>query len=53
MKVIKRFYCTKTNKKYDIGDEYEGTRKDIVHLLESKKRNKKAPITKKGAIKTK
>lgn len=53
MKVIKRFYCIETKKSYNIGDEYDGDRKDIAHLLEPNKRNKKAPITKKGAIKTK
>ncbi len=53
MKVIKKFFCIKTKKTYNVGDVYDGDRKDIDHLLEPKKKNKKAPITKKGAIKTK
>lgn len=35
---------------YKRGDTYKGKRKDIAHLLEGKKQNKKAPETKKGAI---
>ena len=37
MKVIKGFYCIKTGKKYSVGDDYKGTRKDINHLLATKR----------------
>ena len=53
MKVIKNFFCIKTKKAYNIGDVYDGDRKDIDHLLEPKKKNKKAVETKKGAIEIK
>lgn len=54
MKVIKPFYCIQSKVSYKVGDEYKGTRKDIGHLLEAKKKaNKKAPITKKKAIEIK
>lgn len=50
-KVAKDFYCIKTKKTYKKGDTYKGKRKDLDHVLEpSKKQNKKAPETKKGAI---
>ena len=53
MKVIKKFYCIKSKKSYNVGDEYLVDRDDISHLLEHKKENKKHPVTKKGKLKTK
>ena len=53
MKVIKNFFCIKTKKVYNVGDIYNGDRKDIGHLLEPKKKNKKAKETNKGSIEKK
>lgn len=40
MKVLKTFYCIKTNKKYFKGDDYKGSRKDLVGYLEQPKKRK-------------
>ena len=40
MKVVKTFYCIKTKKKYFKGDDYKGSRKDLVDYLEPKKKSK-------------
>jgi hypothetical protein len=56
-KVLRPFHCRQTNKKYYVGDEYSGDRKDLSFYLEienkkdpimtEKIENKKAPVTKK------
>jgi len=33
-KVKKTFFCTKEKRKYFVGDEYAGERKDLSHVLE-------------------
>ena len=33
-KVAKQFFCTKEKKTYYKGDEYDGGRKDLSHVLE-------------------
>ena len=53
MKVIKAFFCIESKVNYYIGGEYKGSRTDLSDFLEPKKENKKLPITKKKAIKTK
>ena len=35
------FYCTKTKKSYKKGQEYKGDRKDIAHVMEGFKEEKK------------
>ncbi len=35
-KVIKQFFCIKTKKNYNVGDEYKGKRKDLGDFLEKK-----------------
>jgi len=41
MIVKQDFYCTQEKKSYKKGDKYTGSRKDINHLLEDKRRKVK------------
>jgi hypothetical protein len=41
-KVINRFYCRITDKRFKVGDEYTGDRKDLANYLELE--DKKAPV---------
>ncbi len=59
-KVKTDFFCVKTKKNYEVGDEYRGKRTDLDHVLEPeskpeppKKEDKQHPKTKKKAIETK
>lgn len=49
MKVLKDFFCIVEKKNYKEGQEYDGNRKDIPHLLESIKEVKEEKV----AIETK
>lgn len=40
-KVIKDFFCIETKVSYKVGDEYNGSRTDLGHVLEQKE--EKAP----------
>lgn len=41
MKVLKNFFCIKTQTRYNKGDEYKGKRKDLGNLVEKPKAPKK------------
>ncbi len=44
-KVLKGFYCTKERQAYVKGDDYNGGRKDLGHLIEApKKKEVKEPV---------
>lgn len=39
-KVTQPFHCIQTNKKYNVGDDYKGNRKDLGGFLEKPKKSK-------------
>ena len=41
MKVKVNFYCIESRKRYFKGDDYDGSRKDLSHVLEAPKKKKK------------